>query len=44
MEENETVWKLKEVEYIEKIADKVGDISISGGSNVLNELKTMFTK
>ena len=44
MEENETLWKLKEMEYIEKIADKVGDISISGGSNVLNELKTMFTK
>ena len=44
MEENETLWKLKEMEYIEKIADKVGEISISGGSNVLNELKTMFTK
>ncbi len=44
MEENETLWKLKEMEYIEKIADKVGEISISGRSNVLNELKTMFTK
>lgn len=44
MEENEILWKLKEMEYIEKIADKVGEISISGGSNVLNELKTMFTK
>lgn len=44
MEENETLWKLKEMEYIEKIADKVGEISISGVSNVLNELKTMFTK
>ncbi|MEG0187152.1 MAG: slipin family protein [Algoriella sp.] len=29
MEENETLWKLKEMEYIEKIADKVGEISIS---------------
>jgi len=44
MEENEILWKLKEMEYIEKIADKVGEISISGGSNILNELKTMFTK
>ena len=44
MEENETLWRLKEMEYVEKIADKVGKISISGGSNVLNELKTMFTK
>lgn len=44
MEENVTLWKLKEMEYIEKIAAKVGEISISGGSNVLNELKTMFTK
>ena len=44
MEENATLWKLKEMEYIEKIADKVGEISISGGTNVLNELKTMFTK
>lgn len=44
MEENELLWKLKEMEYIEKVAEKVNSISISGGGNVLNELKTLFIK
>lgn len=42
MEENEVLWKLKEMEYIEKIAEKVGQISISGKGNVLTELKEIF--
>jgi len=28
MEENEILWKLKEMEYVEKIADKIGEITI----------------
>ncbi|MEK6451370.1 MULTISPECIES: slipin family protein [unclassified Myroides] len=44
MEENEMLLKLKEMEYIEKIAEKVGEISLSGGGNVLQQLKEVFGK
>lgn len=44
MEENETLWKLKEMEYVEKIADKIGEISISGGGNIIGQLKEIFVK
>lgn len=44
MEENEMLWKLKEMEYVEKIADKIGQISISSGGNVINQLKEIFVK
>ncbi|WP_410879751.1 slipin family protein [Myroides sp. DW712] len=42
MEENEMLMRLKEMEYIDKIADKVGEISLSGGGNVLKQLKELF--
>lgn len=35
MEENEMLWKLKEMEYVEKIVDKIGEIIILGGGNVI---------
>ncbi|MCS3529977.1 slipin family protein [Chryseobacterium sp. JUb7] len=44
MEENEVLWKLKEMEYMEKIADKIGDITVSGNSNIVSQLKEIFTK
>ena len=44
MEENEVLWKLKEMEYMEKIADKIGDITLSGNSNVVSQLKEIFSK
>jgi len=37
MEENTTLYKLKELEYLEKICDKVGNISVGGG-NLLTQL------
>lgn len=37
MEENQTLYKLKELEYLEKICDKVGSISLGNG-NVLEQL------
>ncbi len=37
MEENATLYKLKELEYIERICDKVGNISIGNG-NLLGQL------
>lgn len=44
MEENETLWKLKEMEYMEKIADKIGDITVSGNNNIVSQLKEIFAK
>lgn len=42
MEENETLYKLKEMEYLEKICDKVGTITLSGGKGVLEQLKQLM--
>jgi len=44
MEENEVLWKLKEMEYMEKIAEKIGDITVSGNSNIVSQLKEIFAK
>lgn len=44
MEENQMLYKLKEMEYIEKIADKINTISVSGSNNIVSELKQIFTK
>ena len=38
MEENKTLYKLKELEYLEKICDNVGNITVSGGSDLLSQL------
>lgn len=42
MEDNEMLLKLKEMEYVEKIADKINSISLSGGSQVVDQLKQIF--
>ena len=42
MEDNAMLWKLKEMEYVEKIADKVNSISVAGGGQVLDQLKEIF--
>src|SRR5690606_20782235 len=44
MEENTMLFKLKEMEYIEKIAEKINTISVSGSTNIVSELKQIFTK
>lgn len=41
MEDNDMLFKLKEMEYMEKIADKIGEITINGGSRVVDQLKTL---
>ncbi|MBL6448480.1 slipin family protein [Fulvivirga sp. 29W222] len=43
MEENEMLFKLKEMEYVEKIAEKIGEITVSGNDQVINQLKRIFT-
>lgn len=42
MEDNAMLFKLKEMEYVEKIADKVSSISLSGNSQLLDQLKTLL--
>lgn len=42
MEENTMLFKLKEMEYVEKIADKINSISLSGGNQVLDQLRAIF--
>lgn len=43
MEENEMLFKLKEMEYVEKIADKINTISINGGTRVAEQLRDLFS-
>ena len=42
MEENATLYKLKELEYLEKICERVGNISVGGG-NLLTELREIVS-
>lgn len=42
MEENDMLFKLKEMEYVEKIAEKIGEITVSGNGQILNQLKGIF--
>ena len=42
MEENEMLFRLKEMEYIEKIAQTISDVSVTGGAQVVDQLKQMF--
>jgi len=43
MEDNEMLFKLKEMEYVEKIADKISNISLSGGNKLIDQLKDIFS-
>lgn len=38
MEENKTLYKLKELEFLERICDNVGNISLGGGGDLLTQL------
>ncbi|MEO1451124.1 MAG: slipin family protein [Bacteroidota bacterium] len=44
MEENAMLYKLKEMEYVEKIAENIQSISVSGGGQILDQLREMFSK
>ena len=36
------LFKLKEMEYVEKIADKIGEITVNGNSALVDQLKQIF--
>ncbi len=42
MEENAMLWKLKEMEYVEKIAEKISSISVNGNGMLIEQLKQIF--
>lgn len=44
MESNKVLYQLKEMEYIERICDKIGHIELGGGQNVLGQLQQLFGK
>lgn len=45
MDENQTLYKLKELEYIERICENVGNISLNGGDGIIAQLsKVLNTK
>ncbi len=44
MEDNMMLFKLKEMEYVEKIADKINSISVSGNGALIEQLKQIFVK
>ena len=43
MEDNEMLYKLKEMEYVERIAEKINTISVSGNNQVVDQLKQIFS-
>ena len=42
MEQNSMLYKLKELEFVERIADKVGEITVNGNGEVLSQLQGLF--
>lgn len=44
MEDNAMLYKLKEMEYVEKIAEKINNISLSGSGQMIDQLKQIFVK
>jgi regulator of protease activity HflC (stomatin/prohibitin superfamily) len=43
MEENQTLYRLKELEYLEKICEKIGNVSLTGGGSLLEQLNTLLS-
>ncbi len=41
MDENKTLYKLKELEYLEKICERVGEISVNGNIGIIEQLGKM---
>ncbi|MFD0692594.1 slipin family protein [Paenibacillus sp. GCM10027628] len=42
MDENQTLYRLKELEFLEKICEKIGTISLGGGGNLLERLNSLL--
>ncbi|SDE48459.1 SPFH domain / Band 7 family protein [Paenibacillus sp. UNCCL117] len=42
MDENQTLFRLKELEFLEKICEKIGSISLTGGGDLLERLSSLI--
>ncbi len=42
MEENQTLYRLKELEFLEKICEKIGNVSLTGGGSLLEQLNVLL--
>lgn len=42
MDENKTLFKLKELEYVERICENVGNINVNGSGDLLSQLTTVL--
>lgn len=42
MDENQTLYKLKELEYVERICENVGNISLTGSGDILSQLTAIL--
>ena len=42
MEENAMLWKLKEMEYVSMIADKISNITVNSNGDLIGQLKQIF--
>ncbi|SDF53982.1 SPFH domain / Band 7 family protein [Fontibacillus panacisegetis] len=42
MDENQTLFRLKELEFLEKICEKIGSISLTGGGDLLERLNSLI--
>jgi len=42
MEDNQMLFKLKEMEYVEKIAEKISSISVTGNGVLIDQLRQIF--
>jgi len=42
MDENKTLYQLKKLEYLERICDRVGEITISGKGDLIEQLSQLF--
>ena len=42
LDENQTLFRLKELEFLEKICEKIGTISLTGGGSLLEQLNALL--
>ena len=44
LDENKTLYRLKELEYLERICENVGNITLNGNSDILTQLAAFIQK
>jgi regulator of protease activity HflC (stomatin/prohibitin superfamily) len=44
MDENQTLYRLKELEFLEKICERIGNISLTSGGNLLEQLNSLLSE